>query len=109
MATEQRPPRRAASPSVAEAIEAAAPWKPPPWEPQIATAFQALMRGDCPPHLQIQAMNWLMNDVCKIRDLAYRPGTEGERDTTFALGKQFVGHQIAKMLTTNVKPRGEQG
>lgn len=108
MAEEQPKPRRR-PPPMAEVLEEFAPWKPPPWEPHIATAFQALMRGDCPAHLQIAAMQWLTNNLCGTYDLAYRPGPHGERDTTFALGKQFVGQQIAKLVNMKLNKRGEQG
>ena len=101
-------PRRAAKPA-REAAEEHAPWKPTPWEPADASAIQALARGDCPPHLQQRALNFIIYKLCGTYDLAYRPGgTDAERDTSFALGKQNVGQQIVKLLKVQVNIRGEQ-
>lgn len=109
MATEQKQPQTKAMPA-AEWLEVVAPWKPPKFEDHIPTAFQALMRGDCPPHLQQAAMRYLIWDLCGTYDLAYRPGQEtGQRDTDFALGKQFVGVQLVKLVNTRVNKGGEQG
>lgn len=67
------------------------------------------MRGDCPPHLQQRAINFIMFDLCGIRDLSYRPGgEEGRRDTDFAEGKRFVGLQIGFLLKMKVNKEGEQ-
>lgn len=108
MATEQPKPRATAP--MAEVRERFAPWKPAPWEPSIATAFQALARGDCPGHLQQAAVRWLLEECCKTYDQPFRPGgPEGERDTTFALGKQWVGQQVVKLINTRVHKGGEQG
>ena len=86
-----------------------APWKPAQWQPADAAAMQALMRGDCPPHLQQRAIKFIMWDMCGLRDLSFRPGgIEGERETNFAEGKRFVGLQIAKLIEIKVNPGGEQ-
>lgn len=90
-------------------MEDHAPWKPTPWEPADASALQALMRGDCPPNLQQRAMRFIMWELCGLRDLTYRAGgPEGDRDTSFAEGKRFVGLQIAKLLEVKVNRGGEQ-
>lgn len=101
-------PRRAAKPA-REAAEEHAPWKPTPWEPADASAMQALVRGDCPPHLQQRAMAFIINNLCGTYDLPYRPGgADAERDTSFALGKMHVGQQMVKLLKVKVNPSGEQ-
>ncbi len=99
-----RAPQRTAK----EIAEAHAPWKPAAWEPADASALQALMRGDCPPNLQTRAIKFIMWQLCGLRDLSYRPGPEGARETDFAEGKRFVGLQIAKLLETKVNRGGEQ-
>jgi len=82
--------------------------RPIEWEPADATALQALVRGDCPPHLQQRAIKFIIN-MCGMRDLSYRyGGLEGDRDTAFAEGKRFIGLQIGKLLERRVKPGGEQ-
>lgn len=107
---EQKTPRPGTPPPVAAVVEAMAPWKPPKYEDHIPTAFQALLRGDCPAHLQQAVLRWLIWDLCGTYDMAYRPGgPEGERDTGFALGKQFVGQQIVKLVNIRVNKGGEQG
>lgn len=67
------------------------------------------MRGDCPPNLQQRAIRFIMWDLCGLRDLSFRPGgAEGERETSFAEGKRFVGLQIGKLLEMKVNVKGEQ-
>lgn len=101
-------PRRAAKPA-REAAEDHAPWKPTAWDPADATALQALVRGDCPPNLQQRAVAFIINDLCGTYDQPFRPGgPEAERDTSFALGKMWVGQQIVKLIKTKVSPGGEQ-
>ena len=104
-----RPPRapqeqpRYEAPAVRKALEAAAPWKPAPYEIADASAIQALARGDANPDQQRRALDWIIYGACRLRDEAYRPGDlSGERDTAFALGQQNVGRQIAKLRTINI-------
>ena len=76
-----------------------APWKPPHWELADATALKQLAAGAASPEQQKRALGYIMNTLCSINDWAYRPGGEdGERDTHLALGRQFVGHMISKLL-----------
>ena len=105
---EQPKASKAPAKSAKQTAEDHAPWRPTPWEPADATALQALMRGDCPPHLQTRAIKFIM-DLTGLRDLSYRyGGQEGDRDTAFAEGKRWVGLQIAKLIEIKVKPGGEQ-
>lgn len=92
---------------VRQAIEEHAPWMPSKWEPADASAFKALVRGDCPANLQQRALNFIIHDLCGTYDLSYRPNSE--RDTAFAEGKRHVGLQIVKLLKAPSKPDGEQG
>ena len=85
------------------------PWEPCPWEPADATALQALVRGDCPPHLQQRAINFIVYKLCGTYDPAFRPGgQDAQRATDMALGKQFIGQQIVGLLKVRSKPEGEQ-
>ena len=76
-------------------ISAKKPYAPAPYEPSHAEAVQMLSKGECPPHLQINFLKWLINDVCRTTDQSYRP--DSDRDTVFAEGKRFVGNTLIKM------------
>ena len=94
---------RARRRSLQEALEAAAPWKPAPYEIADAAAIQALARGDATKDQQRRALDWILYGPCHLRDEPYRPGgPEGDRDTAFALGQANVGRQIAKLMTVNI-------
>ena len=78
-------------------------WMPPAYEVADAAAIQALLNGTAEEHQQKRALKWIIEVACATYDLPYRPGAiEGERDTTFALGRQFVGQQIVKLTRLNV-------
>lgn len=71
--------------------------QPPEWEPADVEAFQALQRGDCPPHLQKRALEWLIRKAAATYELSFSPGDD--RLTSFAEGRRFVGLQVVKMLS----------
>lgn len=82
---------------------ASAPWLPPAYELADATALQALQRGVADPDQQRRALDWIIKQAAGTYDLAYRPGgVDGSRDTDFALGRQFVGQQVVKLLNLAV-------
>lgn len=88
---------------VKKSVEEHAPWKSPKYELADVTAFQAIERGEANADQQKRALKWLIEAACGTYDLPYRPGgQDSERDTTFALGKQFVGQMVVKMLKLNV-------
>ena len=96
----------------AERVDRHAPWHPPIYEDADALAIQALSRGMATAVQQKKALDWILNYACATYDMAYRPGgAEGERDTTLALGRAFVGQQIVKLIKIKVgqlKPREGQ-
>ena len=95
----QRAPRRRPDAAAAEH----APYLPPQYTPADATAIQALAKGTASAHQQRLALDWIMYRASNYLDEPYRPGgDEGSRDTTFALGRAFVGRQIAKLLNVNL-------
>lgn len=59
-------------------------------------AVQALMNGTADPAQQKRALNFIIFEVCKTYDLAYRPGDTNA--THFALGRQFAGQQIVHLM-----------
>ena len=83
----------------AESLLEAAPWQPAPYEIADVTALQALVRGDASPDMQKRAIDWIIRSACGTYDFAYRPNSE--RDTSLALGRQFAGQQIVKLLRLN--------
>lgn len=74
-----------------------APWLPVPWELSDVTALQSLQRGDADTYQQKRALNWIIQKAAATYDFPYRPGSD-DRDTNIALGRQFVGQQIVKLL-----------
>jgi hypothetical protein len=86
-----------------EAVAEHAPWRPVHYELADADALQALMRGDADAGKQQRALNFIINNIAAAYDEPYRPGAEeGSRDTTFALGRAYVGRQIVKLLKLNL-------
>lgn len=102
--------RKAAPESPRNPLEEHAPWKPAPYTIEQVGAIQALARGDAKPHQQQIALAWIINEASGTYDEPYRPGVSGERDTTFALGRAFVGRSIVKLtkLNTAVLQRRER-
>lgn len=90
---EPRPKR-----STQEVLADNAPWRPARWEKADATALKQLHAGTASPEMQKRALFFILDNLCGIQDWAYRPGEGGERDTTLALGRQYVGHQILKLV-----------
>lgn len=87
----------------AERIDKHAPWHPAEYEDADAMAIQALSRGQASAVQQKKALDWILNRACATYDFAYRPGgQEGERDTTIALGRAFVGQQIVKLMKIKI-------
>jgi hypothetical protein len=70
-------------------------WGPTPYELADAGAFQALQRGEATPDQQIRALKWLVYLACETYEPSYRP--TGDRDTSFAEGKRWVGLQVVKL------------
>lgn len=75
------------------------PHDPPKWTVEDAGAFQALINGTAQPHQQTRAMKFLIQDICGLNDLSYRPGDP--TGTAFAEGKRFVALQIQKLTILN--------
>lgn len=78
--------------------------EPPKYEVADIQAFQALQRGDCPPHLQKRALDWLIQKAAGTYDLSFSPGDD--RLTSFAEGRRFVGLQVVKMLALDANKMG---
>lgn len=80
-------------------------YKPPeqPYIPakpakHIIKALQAVSSGEATEHQQRIAMQWIINDASRAYAPAFYAGEDGDRNTTFALGRAFVGQQIIGLL-----------
>jgi len=69
-------------------------------EPADISALQALERGDADEFQQRRALSWIVYQASGMYEFNYWPNSE--RDTAFALGRQFVGQQIVGHLKIHV-------
>lgn len=85
------------------------PWSPADYESQHVRALQALAKGTCEEHQQIEILDWIINHACDTYGMSFRPDElGGARGTDFAEGKRFVGQQIVKMLKLNAATLSKQ-
>ena len=79
------------------------PWIPAEWEVADAGAIQALVKGEAERHQQIRFMKFLVQRLCRMNDLSFRPGgAEAARNTDFAEGKRFIALQIEKLASLDL-------
>ena len=83
------------------------PWKPPAYTVAQAAAIRALAQGQATAEQQVEALKFIVEDVCGLYDLEFRPGSDGVRDSAFAGGKRFVGLQIVKLVKIIVRDRSK--
>ncbi len=57
----------------------------------VVAAFKALHAGEASGHQQQIALQWLIREGCGKAHFAYHAS---DRDTVFALGRQFVGELV---------------
>ena len=76
------------------------PYAPAEYEAQHVSAVQMLERGECPPHLQKQALDFMINRVCATYDQSYFGNAN---DTIFREGRRFCGNTLVKMLKIDAK------
>jgi hypothetical protein len=79
-----------------------ASWLPPKWELADAGALQAMARGEADAAAQQRALKWIVEAACGTYDLSFRPAPDGERATSFAEGRRFVGLEIVKLTKLNL-------
>lgn len=80
---------------MAKAPRAQGPHVPPPYEVADVAALQALERGDATEHQQQRALKWLIYQAAGTYEMNFYPT---DRETAFALGREFVGQQIVKLM-----------
>lgn len=76
------------------------PWLPAKYTLADAQAIQSLERGEATPEQQKRALNWIIDNAALTYDFPYRP--TGDRDTSLACGRMFVGQQIVKLIKLNL-------
>lgn len=84
----ERPPRK----------KPIASYLPPEYDVADVAAFQALHEGEATPEQQKRALDWLITKCAGVYEFHYYPN---DRDTSFALGRAFVGQQVVKLLHLN--------
>jgi hypothetical protein len=67
----------------------------PDFDEADAAALQALQRGDATQDHQQRALKWIIEKGAGLYEEPYKPT---ERDTNFALGRQYVGRAIVTLL-----------
>lgn len=72
---------------------------PAPYAWADAAALQALAAGTANDGQQKRALDWILRGACALPSWAYSPD---ERETSVALGRQFVGQQIMGLLKVNL-------
>lgn len=87
---------------VTKATRAQGPHIPPPYEVSHVSAVQALSRGEATEHQQQLLFRWLIEQASGAYEFNYYPS---DRDTSFALGRAFVGQQVVKL--TKLRPAGQ--
>lgn len=65
----------------------------------VAAAFKALHAGEASPHQQQLALEWLVREAC---GKAHFPYHATDRDTVFALGRQFVGDLVVGLFNADL-------
>lgn len=88
----KKPPRLKALPTPGATEVAPAPLA-------VAAAFKALHDGKANGHQQQIALQWLLREAC---GKAHFPYHATDRDTVFALGRQFVGDLVLGLFNADL-------
>lgn len=77
-------------------------WSIPLYTSRQVAAIQALNTGTADADQQKRALEWILRQACEY-GAGYEPyrsdADGGERETSFALGRQFVARQILRLAT----------
>jgi hypothetical protein len=74
------------------------PYAPPEYIAADALAIQALVEGTAEPQQQKRAIDWIVMQASGMYEFNYY---KTDRDTSFGLGRAFVGQQIVKLMKIN--------
>lgn len=90
-----------------KATRATGPHIPAQYELADARAIQALIAGTAEPHQQQRAIKWIIEQAAGTYEFQFYPT---ERETSFSLGRCFVGQQVVKLARLNLSQlRSENG
>lgn len=70
----------------------------PPFDDADMYAVKACAKGIANEGQQRRAIEFIINGLARTYDLEARFGEDGERMSTFAGGKRFVGLQIVRLI-----------
>ncbi len=74
-------------------------WKPVDYTLADVMAIKALAAGTADADQQKRALDWVIITAAGTYEEPYRSDADGgERETTFALGRAFVGRQVVKLV-----------
>jgi hypothetical protein len=72
---------------------------PATYEVADIDAIKALAAGNANERQQQRALRWIIQRAAAVNEEPYRSDEDGgERETSFALGRAFVGRQIMKFV-----------
>lgn len=75
------------------------PWLPVPYDVADVDAFKAMAKGTANADQQGRALRWLIDVAAGTYEISFRSDADGgERDSSFAEGRRFVGTQIVKLV-----------
>lgn len=75
-----------------------------PFELAEAKAIQQLARGEANEEEQRRALQWIINDLCRVGKVPFAGDDEGgDRATNVLIGRLFVGNQILRLANTNLE------
>lgn len=76
------------------------PYAPAAWTDADIASIQALDRGEATPEQQKRALLWIVNNAAQTNDVEFR---SNPHDHAFCSGRRFVGLQIIKAISLNLK------
>lgn len=76
------------------------PYLPAEWDIRVVNAISALQSGVADSEQQMLAYQWIVYEASRYGDEGYH---DNDRDTAYALGRQFVGRQMVKMTSEYVR------
>lgn len=77
-------------------------WQPATYTARQVDALRAVYAGEADPHQQRVALSWIIEECAQTYDIAFRSDADGgERETAFALGRQYVGREMVKLINAS--------
>ena len=89
-------------------LRACAPWRPPAYSIEDASAIRACFGGTALPHQQIRVIEFIIR-AGRNDGATYFPGEGGRRDTDFALGRRFLSDLLVTIIKQKTTIGGENG